>query len=597
MKLINRNLVFKLIVLSGVLLGVGRSAFAEEGKGLKSLTDAESARLNKRTLRKIRPNAIGLARANEERKKKGLPAVTTSASAVSEIEVDDGQVMGIATTSDSAADASASIPQVDNSALPSFPPIQAQGHQGSCVAWSTTYYAMSHEVCLTLGCDNKTKGEKIFSPRWTYNLINGGADSGAQFSDAFTLMAQQGAATLAELPYNQDEYRGWDLNSEHWRTAINYRMSESTSMKISTDADMVLVKQVLANGHVVNFGTAFGSHQSTTIAVDPFKGERIVTYVNGNEGPHAMTIVGYDDHIWVDINGNGTVDIGETGAFKIANSHGTRYGNAGFAWFAYDAFRQKSTVPGFAPAGRTQLAQMGKVYLRTYTAYQPKLLGKITISHASRNHMWFLLGSSKLSEAGPATTVMPFALAGMGGPYAFDGSTKEIQASFYFDLSAYVPANGINQASYFLYPADGAAGSPLTVSSFQIVSPSNGNALDSAPYVPVVVDANWTALRIGKYIDIVAPSVPGRPTAAVTVSNSRTMVKAPSITLSWPASTDNVGVKLYNVYRNNVLIAQVTGTTLQDTAIVWGGHYAYQVSAVDTSNNASAKSLAALISP
>lgn len=35
-----------------------------------------------------------------------------------------------------------------------------------------------------------------------------------------------------------------------------------------------------------------------------------------------MTLVGYNDNIWVDINGNGIVDNGEKGAFKIANSWG-----------------------------------------------------------------------------------------------------------------------------------------------------------------------------------------------------------------------------------------------------------------------------------
>ena len=59
-----------------------------------------------------------------------------------------------------------------------------------------------------------------------------------------------------------------------------------------------------------------------------------------------MTLVGYNDNIWIDINKNYKVDDGEMGAFKIANSWGTEYGNDGFAWVAYDALNYISCVKG-----------------------------------------------------------------------------------------------------------------------------------------------------------------------------------------------------------------------------------------------------------
>ncbi len=46
-------------------------------------------------------------------------------------------------------------------------------------------------------------------------------------------------------------------------------------------------------------------------------------YLNGYDGSHAMTIVGYNDAVWTDINSNGVIDAGEKGAFRIANSWGT----------------------------------------------------------------------------------------------------------------------------------------------------------------------------------------------------------------------------------------------------------------------------------
>lgn len=79
------------------------------------------------------------------------------------------------------------LAEVDNSKLNAFPPIGNQAGQNSCAAFAATYYLMSHEFCLTNGCDNKNYQEKIFSPRWTYNFINSGEDNGAYFSPSVQL--------------------------------------------------------------------------------------------------------------------------------------------------------------------------------------------------------------------------------------------------------------------------------------------------------------------------------------------------------------------------------------------------------------------------
>lgn len=59
------------------------------------------------------------------------------------------------------------------------------------------------------------------------------------------------------------------------------------------------------------------------------------------------------------------------------------------------------------------------------------------------------------------------------------------------------------------------------------------------------------------------------------------------ITIFWVAATDDVGIASYNIYRKNVLFDSVSGTTLfyDDYAIVDGGKYSYNVSAVDTAGN------------
>ncbi|MDD2898524.1 MAG: carboxypeptidase-like regulatory domain-containing protein [Desulfuromonadaceae bacterium] len=67
---------------------------------------------------------------------------------------------------------------------------------------------------------------------------------------------------------------------------------------------------------------------------------------------------------------------------------------------------------------------------------------------------------------------------------------------------------------------------------------------------------------------------------------------AGSVTLSWGASTDTVGVTAYYVYRNNIFIASVTSSTLTftDTTVSAATAYAFEVKARDAAGNISAGS-------
>ena len=82
--------------------------------------------------------------------------------------------------------------------------------------------------------------------------------------------------------------------------------------------------------------------------------------------------------------------------------------------------------------------------------------------------------------------------------------------------------------------------------------------------------------------DTVAPAVPAGLTA--------TAGYASQIDLSWTASTDNVGVTGYMVYRGGAFLKNVTGTTTSDTGLSPGTQYCYTVSAVDAAGNESQQS-------
>ena len=82
--------------------------------------------------------------------------------------------------------------------------------------------------------------------------------------------------------------------------------------------------------------------------------------------------------------------------------------------------------------------------------------------------------------------------------------------------------------------------------------------------------------------DTTAPSVP--------TGLSGTAASMTEINLTWTASTDNIGVVGYRVFRNGTQIATVTtGTTYADTGLTQNTSYTYTVLAYDADGNASAQ--------
>src|SRR5258708_10019352 len=77
--------------------------------------------------------------------------------------------------------------------------------------------------------------------------------------------------------------------------------------------------------------------------------------------------------------------------------------------------------------------------------------------------------------------------------------------------------------------------------------------------------------------DTTAPSVP--------TGLAGTAASSTQINLTWNASTDNVAVTSYQVYLNNVRIANTTATSFTHSGLAAGTTYNYRVSAADAVPN------------
>ena len=78
------------------------------------------------------------------------------------------------------------------------------------------------------------------------------------------------------------------------------------------------------------------------------------------------------------------------------------------------------------------------------------------------------------------------------------------------------------------------------------------------------------------------------PTAPSSLISSD--VQSNQLRLSWAASTDNVGVSMYNIYRDSIAISSTTNTHYIDTGLQAETEYHYYIIANDAAQNASSQS-------
>ncbi len=202
-----------------------------------------------------------------------------------------------------------------------FPKPANQGRQNSCVSWATAYAVKSYQEAVEVGWALNTS-EHLFSPAFIYNQINGGQDKGSQINTALDLLVNQGVATLATMPYSDQDYRG-QPSAAAVQEAQNFK-----GASWSVPRSLLDIKAALANKQPVIAGIFLYESFYNLRGQDA-----VYNSIQGNPlGGHAVAVVGYDDDKY-------------GGALKIINSHGAEWGDNGYFWLPY-AFM--SAVPNGA---------------------------------------------------------------------------------------------------------------------------------------------------------------------------------------------------------------------------------------------------------
>lgn len=96
------------------------------------------------------------------------------------------------------------------------------------------------------------------------------------------------------------------------------------------------------------------------------------------------------------------------------------------------------------------------------------------------------------------------------------------------------------------------------------------------------ISGNWWKPTFSGATDTQVPTAP--------TNLSTTVVSSNQINLSWSASTDNVGVVGYQVFRGGTQVGTSTVTNFNDTGLTASTAYSYTVKAIDAAGNLSASS-------
>lgn len=359
---------------------------------------------------------------------------------------------------------------VDLSESDSFPCVGDQGQVGSCTAWATTYYQFGYQIASMNSWNAKYDTTKQFSPKWTYNYINGGKNNGSDFFRAYDILKSQGAARYSEFAptgvNNEKEYREWCLDKNIMKEALSYRITDYkyvsyaaypgkiTPITSPNSGCLSVMKSLLNSGNVLTFSTDIGQwdYQQLSNQYNSEFNNQYVCIKRFNSGDltklHAMAIVGYDDNITYDLDGDGIIQDYEKGAFKIVNSHGKDYGNDGFIWVMYDALNKKSNAKTQNVSGREPVLINYGYYFITVDSYPLDLIAEVTITHSNRNQFYIDLGASYEDNLAPKYISTLFSL-GDGGNLNFSGLSKTaMQATFVFDFGVLCNYNIIRKNYY-----------------------------------------------------------------------------------------------------------------------------------------------------
>ncbi|MBO7576117.1 MAG: hypothetical protein J6T03_01490, partial [Bacteroidales bacterium] len=336
-------------------------------------------------------------------------------------------------------------PEVDNSLLPYMTPIYGQSAL-ECGQASSIVYTFSYEINCRRGTNNDNFNRR-YPTHFAWNFCNGGASAGVSFLDTWEVIRTAGTPNVSDWGgwYSTGGPSRWASGYNLYYKAMQNRIVEFLAIPTDSEEGLLTLKHWLDNhlcgdehGGLANFYSTHVPNGNEEMlrqipAGTPHAGMWIVPNFKSNVN-HGQTIVGYDDSICWDYNGDGmytndrdlnsdgVVDIRdwEVGAVIFCNSFGTGFANEGYCYLPY---RKLAELP--ANGGIWNKC----VYVvNVKDQVMPRLTYKVTIDHTCRNKIKLQAGvSTNLSATQPDHTIDWAVFNFQGGEHYMQGDSTDEQ--------------------------------------------------------------------------------------------------------------------------------------------------------------------------
>lgn len=310
-------------------------------------------------------------------------------------------------------------PRLNNAELKYFPEMISQ-HGWSCNQASSIGYVLTYELNALRDLDSRVWANH-YAPLFPWNFLNRCSPGiGVSYFDTWEVVKAAGCPTYKEFPVYNDT-RIWMSGYDRYLTSMKNRIAHNYSIYVGSEQGLLKLKNFLydhANGSAVggiaNIQIASDAMTFRQAAEDsPDPGAPVIISFGQVVG-HALTIVGYDDAIGydvngdgqitndVDINGDGAVDLEdwEMGAVLIANTWGKGWGREGFSYVLYRVLAHDGHQGG--------VWNESVHVVEAVKDYDPLLTMKVVMDHTARNRFSLLAGYSTDPQASEPEQVMAF---------------------------------------------------------------------------------------------------------------------------------------------------------------------------------------------
>lgn len=350
----------------------------------------------------------------------------------------------------------------DLSANGAFPVIGNQGDYGSCVAYATTYYQFTYQVARLNGWNVRSDTSKVFSPIFVYNYVNSGSlDNGTSITECYPVLAELGAVRRYEFNESANSLCAWNGKSKwfeisngdathtareltvaslnralenrvtSWNSVQFSTQNETTTAPVITPSNLScidVIKNAIVSDHVLVFRLSNSYSLQRKLEYNASNVAYVAKFENrGSWQGHALTIVGYNDNMYFDLNKNGIAESFEYGALKVANSWGSTWGTNGYFWLPYDALNLVSNDESLNTADRMVPLYNNSFYYIDVANYSPELTVEVDVTLNDRVdcHMKLNRGISSNTDNYAATM-----FAGKISLGAYDANDDYIPTDF-----------------------------------------------------------------------------------------------------------------------------------------------------------------------